>query len=140
MFDEPVFVDTTILVYAHGDNPADQKTARAKQCVETLWNGKTPPVVSVQVLQEFYVTLVRRGIPQKTARDTVLDYATWHVVDNDVSVFTAAFTEQQRWKLSFWDALILSAARKARAQTLLSEDLNPGQDYDGPRAINPLLP
>jgi predicted nucleic acid-binding protein len=44
---------------------------------------------------------------------------------------------EERYRLSFWDALILVAAKKAGAETLLSEDLSHGQRIDGVTVENP---
>ena len=64
--DISVFVDTNILVYAH-DTSAGEKHTIAKQKVEELWKKDLPPFISVQVLQELYVNLVRKGISDNEA-------------------------------------------------------------------------
>jgi len=45
---------------------------------------------------------------------------------------------EARYKVSFWDALILNAAETAGAAVLYSEDLAAGQRYGSTRVINPL--
>jgi predicted nucleic acid-binding protein len=70
----------------------------------------------------------------------VVDYMKWTVIENDGSLLLKGITMQKRWQLSFFDALIVAAAIRAKAKILWSEDLNHGQLYDQVRAVNPLLP
>ncbi len=132
-----VFVDTNILVYAH-DLDAGEKRERARDLVLGFWDGPVYPVVSVQVLQELYVNLVKKKVPPAEARQVVMDYSLWRVVDNTVAVLSDAMDIQRRFKLSLWDALIISAAKKAGAKYIASEDLQDGQSFDGVRVKNPL--
>ena len=130
------FLDTNILLYAYDlDAPAKRTVALA--WVEEGWTRPGDTAVSVQVLQELYVNLVKRGVLQSEATQLVRDYAVWPVVDNTIELLLAGLDEQRRWKLSLWDALILAAARASGASELLTEDLNHGQDYGGVRAVNP---
>jgi predicted nucleic acid-binding protein len=137
MNDKQIFVDTNILVYAH-DREAGRKHHLAKEHLKELWLRELPPAISVQVLQEFYVTLIRKGVVPKIARETVSDYLKWEVVDNDQSLFVESIELEQRWKLSFWDASVLAAARRAKAKILWTEDFAVGQDYGGISVVNPL--
>ncbi|OGV65725.1 MAG: hypothetical protein A3K19_25880 [Lentisphaerae bacterium RIFOXYB12_FULL_65_16] len=132
-----LFVDTNILVYAH-DRDAGRKHARARALVESAWREDSWPHVSVQVLQELFVNLHRKGLTVPEARATVADYAQWPVVQNTVALIDGAADEMTRWRLSFWDSLILAAARSAGASVIWSEDLSDTQDYDGIHVENPL--
>jgi predicted nucleic acid-binding protein len=67
------------------------------------------------------------------------DFQAWDVLDNTPDMLSDALELMERWRVSFWDALILAAAVKSRADTLGSEDFNTGQHYGGIRAVNPLL-
>lgn len=134
-----VFIDTNVLVYAH-DLDAGEKHDMAKQLLVGLWQSKPLPWVSIQVLQELLVTLRRRGVPAAAARETVDAYTRWRVVENDVGLLRKGMAEMERWQLSFWDGLILAAARRAHVQTILSEDLSDTQDYGGIRVQNPFRP
>jgi predicted nucleic acid-binding protein len=60
------------------------------------------------------------------------------VIDNDRVLLLEGIRLQEKWSISFWDALIIAAATRAKARELWSEDLNPGQFYEGVAAINPL--
>lgn len=60
------------------------------------------------------------------------------MVVNDGDLLAAAIAAASRWTISFWDALVIEAARKASATELWTEDLNDGQDFDGVRVVNVL--
>lgn len=132
------FIDTNILVYAH-DREAGDKHNIAKDLVADFWHEDQWPSISVQVLQEFYVNLQRKGVPIPEARDAVKDYAAWPVIENSVALLEAGINEMERWQLSLWDGLILAAARYAGAVVVYSEDLSDTQDYGGIRVENPFV-
>lgn len=132
-----VFVDTSILVYAH-DRDAGEKRDKCMRLVAGLWQGEPLPWVSVQVLQEFAVSMRRRGVPLSQIRQAIEDYAHWSLIENTLDLLREGLQEMKRWGLSLWDALILAAARKAGATQIFSEDLGTGQDYGGIRLVNPL--
>ena len=138
MSEDKIFVDTNVLVYAH-DVDAGQKHQIAQQLLTDLWNNRTG-VLSVQVLQEFYVTVTRKLIHHlsaKEARNIIRNYLTWHIEINDpLSVLNASRIEE-KCKLSFWDALIVAAASKANVSKILTEDLNAGQIINGILIENP---
>ena len=131
-----VFIDTNVLVYAH-DLDAGAKHEKAKGLLTGLWQLKPLPWISVQVLQELLVTLRRKGISATDARAVVEAYTRWRVVEYDVDLLRIGLTEMERWQLSFWDGLILAAARRARVPTILSEDLSDEQNYHGIKVENP---
>jgi predicted nucleic acid-binding protein len=131
-----VFIDTNVIVYAH-DLDAGEKHATAKRLVAEMWRSKSLPWLSVQVLQELLVTLRRKGVAVSEVRETVDDYMRWRVVENGVGLLKAGMAEMERWQLSFWDGLILAAARSVGATTVYSEDLSQEQNYAGLRIVNP---
>lgn len=138
MSDKQVFVDTNILVYAH-DRDAGDRHAIARDLITALWRRALPPAVSVQVLQETYVNLVRKGLASSAVTDTITEYFRWHIVNNDSAVLAEGMAASQRWKISLWDGLIVAAALRANAPILWSEDLSAGQDYGGVVVVNPLV-
>lgn len=137
MKDSHVFIDTNILLYAH-DLEAGQKREKALVIIENLWLAPYPPAISVQVLQEFYVNLLRKKINLEIAQDVVTKYLAWEVIENSVALFNDALSLQKRYKLSYWDSLIVAAAKKAKAKEVWSEDLSHGQKVDGIKIFNPL--
>ncbi len=132
------FVDTNILIYAH-DLDAGEKHDKASQLVRDFWDRREVPSLSIQVLQEMHVNLIRKGISVDESADTVRRYLVWRVINNTKTILSRAFDVQQRWQLSFWDAAVVAAAQQAGASVLWSEDLNPGQNYGGVVVVNPLI-
>jgi predicted nucleic acid-binding protein len=132
------FVDTNILVYAH-DSSAGAKNERARDLVERLWFDRSG-VLSTQVLQELYVSLRKapHPMPAAQARETVADYLRWEVFVNTGESVVEAAELETRYKVSFWDALIIQAATAAGADILYSEDFSNGQMYGSVRVVNPL--
>jgi predicted nucleic acid-binding protein len=137
MGDKQVFLDTNILIYAH-DRDAGEKYLTAKAVVELLWNRPILPSISIQVLQEFYVNLIRKKVKASDVRETAMNYLEWDIIQNDRHLFLEGMRLSDKYSLSFWDALIVAAAKTAKAKELWSEDLNPGQDYEGVVVVNPL--
>jgi predicted nucleic acid-binding protein len=133
------FVDTNILVYAH-DTAGGAKHDRAKALVEKLWRDRSG-VVSAQVLQELCVNVRRkagRPVDLDTARAILADYLAWNVVTNTGESILEALEIEKRYRISFWDALVVQAAEASGAAVLYSEDLSDGQSYRGVRVVNPL--
>jgi predicted nucleic acid-binding protein len=131
------FVDTNVLIYAH-DLDAGVKHTTARKVLEELWEQRTG-VLSAQVLQEFYVNVTRKiksPLPKKSARAVVSNYEIW-CVDTSCADLNLALRIEDEARLSFWDALIVAAAAKAGAESILSEDLNAGQAIAGIRIKNP---
>ena len=132
------FVDTNILMYAH-DTTAGVKHERAKTIVEDLWRERSG-VVSTQVLQELAANLRRkagRPLDAKSTREIVSDYMAWEVVTNTGESILDALEIEQRYRVSFWDALIIQAADASAASVLYSEDLSSGQVYGSVEVVNP---
>jgi len=132
------FVDTNVLVYAH-DRGAGEKNARARELVARLWRERTG-VVSTQVLQELYVNVRRKAsapVSAPEARALVEDYLAWPLVVNDGATILQAVAIEERFGLSFWDALVVASAQEAGVEVLWSEDLNDGQAYGSVVVRNP---
>ncbi len=134
------FVDTNILVYAH-DRSAGAKHNKAAALVEELWQSGRG-ALSTQVLQEFCVSVRRRAAhplsPSEIER-LIEDYAAWEVVTPTAESILQALRLEARYKISFWDALIVQAAEICGASILYSEDLSNGQSYGSVRVVNPFL-
>lgn len=134
---DKTFVDTNVLIYAH-DMDAKEKHETAKTALQELWSARTG-MLSMQVLQEFYVNVTRkisRPISKESARLVVGTYATW-CVDTSPAEISSAFRIEDEAHIGFWDALIVASAIKSGASRILSEDLNAGQVMSGVRVENP---
>lgn len=135
------FVDTNILLYAH-DRDAGQKGEIAAACLRELWDTEQG-VLSVQVLQEFFVNVTRKisvPLPTPVAREVLRIYRPWVQRETTVDTVLRATDLMEFAQISFWDALIVAAAEEAGAQMLLSEDLNDGQTIAGVKIVNPFVP
>ena len=134
----PSFVDTNILVYAE-DRDSKTKHEVARDLVLKLWNERSG-ALSVQVLQEFYVTVTRKlkkPLSGPKALEVVEEYLTWTVIENSGKLLTTAIELQQKAQLSFWDAMVVQAAIDSGCDTLYSEDLNAGQRFGSLLIVNP---
>jgi len=132
------FVDTNVLVYAH-DRRAAIKQGRSQELLARLWTEKKG-VISTQVLQEFCVSVRRKFIQPLSLDETraaIRAYRQWHVAVNSADSVLRALEIEQRYQLSFWDALIVEAAGSAGCEVLYSEDLSHGQEYEGVLVVNP---
>lgn len=131
------FIDTNVLVYAH-DVDAHEKHEIANAVLRELWTEHTG-VLSMQVLQEFYVNVTRKipsPLPKDLARRVVDSYSIW-CMETTPAEISAAFRIEDESRIGFWDALIVSSAAKSGASRLLSEDLSAGQRIAGVLIENP---
>jgi predicted nucleic acid-binding protein len=132
------FVDTNVLVYVH-DLSAGEKCLRAQELTRELWDSQNG-VVSTQVLQELYFALRRRlktPMSVADAGEILRDYFEWEVVINHREAILRATEMEARFKISFWDGLILQAAERAGATVLYTEELSHGQMYGPVQVVNP---
>ncbi len=133
-----VFVDTNVLVYCW-DASVPEKQARATAWMAALWERRTGRL-SYQVLQEFYVTVTAKlkpGLDINAARRDVRDLLAWKPLPVDSRVLEGAWLLQDRYGVSWWDALIMAAAQAAGCRYLLSEDFQAGMKVSDLMMINP---
>ena len=133
------FVDTNILLYAISRDPVE--SAKAQLASDLL--AERDLGLSVQVLQEFYVQATRQTradrLTHEQAAALAESFGRFPVQETTVPLVLAAMSTKQRFGISYWDAAIVEAARSLGCETVLSEDLNDGQDYAGVRVHNPFL-
>lgn len=131
------FVDTNVWVYAV-DTADERKQARALAVLDREMRHGV--VLSAQVIGEYYVTTTRKldtPLTPAAALEDVRDMMRQSVVPLDARLVEAAVIGAQAWRLSYWDALLVVAARTAGAERLLSEDLQDGRVIDGVTIENP---
>lgn len=133
------FLDTNVLLYAISRAPAE--TTKRERALTLLdfedW------VLSVQVLQEFYVQATRatkadRIQPQQAAA-LIESWLRFQVQEMTVPILLSALRSSVRYQLSYWDAAILEAARVAGCTQIYSEDLSAGRNYGGIQVVNPFI-
>ena len=131
------FVDTNVLLYAASTADDEQdKALRARSLLED-----EDLALSVQVLQEFYVQATRPTRPDRLSHEQaaalVEAFMRFPVQETTVALMRAALETAARFRVSYWDASIIEAARSLGCATLLTEDLGDGADYGGVRVVNP---
>lgn len=132
------FVDASVFVY--DCDPTDPvKHARAGNWLEQLWAsgvGRT----STQALSEFYTTVTRK-VRRPVARDEAWDYVAsllvWEPQAIDRAVLEGAQRLEDRYRLNWWDSLIVAAAQAQHCVLLLTEDLQDGAVYGGVTVRDP---
>jgi predicted nucleic acid-binding protein len=130
------FFDTNVLVYAD-DKAAPAKQRRAVELVAEHRRAGTG-VVSLQVLQEYFVTVTRKlGVEATLARRKVELLAEFDVAAPGVADILAAIDLHRLHGFSFWDALILRSAKQSGCRVLLSENFQGQREVDGLRVVNP---
>jgi predicted nucleic acid-binding protein len=133
-----VFVDTNVLVYSR-DASETEKQPQAISWMKSLWASQTGRL-SYQVLQEFYsivTTKLQPGMKPQSAREDVQSLIAWNPIPVNYDVIKGAWSIQDRFHLSWWDSLIVSAAQIADCKYLLSEDLQDDQVHGEVRIVNP---
>ena len=131
-----VFFDTNVLVYAAvGTGKNESKRKRALDLIQSEDFG-----TSAQVLQEFFVTVVRkasRPLSAAQALEWIEQWAAFPCQPIDRELVQIAVGLSERFTISYWDAAILAAAEALGSRIVYSEDLNDGQQYGEVRVINP---
>jgi predicted nucleic acid-binding protein len=130
------FFDTNVLVYAD-DKASPAKQRRAVELVTEHRRFRTG-VVSLQVLQEYFVTVTRRlNVDARIARRKVELLSEFDVAAPEVADVLAAIDLHRLHGINFWDALIVRSAKQAGCSVLLSEDMQAAREIDGVRIVNP---
>ncbi len=135
-----VFVDTPVFLYA-ADERDGRKQALAREWVRWCWSQRSGRI-STQVLNELYhnaITRFRARMPVQQARAQVRNLRQWQPPHLDTYVIDGAWALQDRYALSYWDALIVSSAQQQGCHYLLSEDLQHQQRFETVQVINPFL-
>lgn len=132
------FFDTNVLVYTDDrDSPVKQR--RAFELVAEHRRARTG-VVSMQVLQEYFVTVTRKlNVEAGIARRKVELLSEFDVAAPEVNDILAAIDLHRLHGINFWDALIVRAAKQAGCTVLLSEDMQARREIDGVRIRNPFV-
>jgi predicted nucleic acid-binding protein len=133
-----LFLDSNILVYAYdGHEPKKQKKAQA--LLKTAIQEESA-VLSTQVLGEFFVVTTRRlkqPLSVSEAEKIIEILSILPVAEIDLTLVMRAIDTQKRYRISYWDSLIVATAERAGCARILSEDLNDGQRYNDVLIENP---
>jgi predicted nucleic acid-binding protein len=133
-----IFVDTNVFVYAKQAGETARQPLAARW-LERLWedqNGRT----SVQVLNEYYTTMTRKikpALAPAEAWDDVKSLIAWNPQSMDLELLHRGREIEQRYRLSWWDSLIVAAAQLQSCVLLLTEDLQDRSVFGGVTVRNP---
>jgi predicted nucleic acid-binding protein len=133
-----VFVDSNILIYSQ-DATDPQKQSQALNWLEVLWRTRTGRI-SFQVLREVYANVTRkvqRPLPTERAQTLVRLFLQWLPRPEDAEFFEVAWDIETRFKLSWWDSMIVAAAHLSECRFLLTEDFQESIDLNNVTVINP---
>jgi len=130
------FVDSNLLLYYVDPREASKRT-RATEWLDALWAAGVGRL-SWQVLHEFYWNAVKKmRLEPASAREIVDDLSNWRPVDTSLGLVQEAWQWMDAAQLTYWDALILAAAKRSGARYLLSEDFQAGRHYEDLEVLNP---
>jgi predicted nucleic acid-binding protein len=132
-----VFLDTNILLYSISSAP--EEASKRERAIALL--DRDDCVLSVQVLQEFYVQATRPSrvgsLPHLTAAALMRTWTRFRIQDNTLAVLNSALGVRDQTGFSFWDCSIVAAAQIAGCEELYSEDLSDGRQVNGVLVVNP---
>jgi predicted nucleic acid-binding protein len=126
----PVFADANFLLYVQDERDPPKQT-RAADWHARLWReglGRT----STQVISEYYVNLKRVTQGRLSADEAwaqASEYFTWNPRQIDAELLGRARSIELRYKISWWDSLVVAAAQLQDCELLLTEDLQDGGVY-----------
>ena len=132
------FLDTNILVYARDASIPRKQQAALELMTACFADGSAR--ISRQVLHEFYVTVTRKlrpGLNVQEARSATEALEALHPYPLDQHLLRQAWRVEDRYALSFWDAMVVAAALLTGCATLYSEDMSHGAQYEGVQIVNP---
>jgi len=130
------FVDTNVLIYAH-DGGAGEKHKRSVELLARLFEEDSG-ALSIQVLAEFYAAATRKlGMSSQQAEEAIMDLAGWTIHRAEHADLLRAARLHRRYKIAWWDALVINSAMELGCRVLWTEDLADGQRYEAVTVRNP---
>jgi len=130
------FIDTNVLVYAH-EGGAGAKHDRAVDLLARLFEDANG-ALSIQVLSEFYSVATKKlAMKSEETEEVISDLGAWIVHRPGHADLLKASRLHRRYKISWWDALVLNSAIEVGCSVLWTEDLADGQRYGSVIVRNP---
>lgn len=131
-----IFLDTNILVYTVDRNDKKKLSQARKLLENVIANDK--PVISTQVLQEFYsATTTKLKLNKIIAKNIIHNFRNMEIVQVDLGIIEQGIDISLLFQISFWDSLIIAAAEHANCEMIYTEDLNDTQTIRGIKIVNP---
>jgi predicted nucleic acid-binding protein len=134
-----IALDTNVLIYAITDNETDGRHQRA--CDLLLEIAPSFPILPLPVVGEFLNVCKKRKSASFTAAIERADrmIRNYNCIPAIPSDYLRAGTTSHRYRIQYFDALIIMVAQRAGATMLLTEDMQDGLDVEGLRVVNPFL-
>ena len=130
------FIDTNVIIYAN-DSRDKKKQAIALDLIKRLMSDGTG-VISTQILQEYaHVAITKLGQDHSVVMRQITLLGNFETVAITADTVKRSIELQKIYQINFWDAGIIAAAEIASCDSIMTEDLNPGQMYSGIRSVNP---
>ena len=118
---QDVFIDTNIWLYAFINQSTDfVKQTKARTLIQNV-----QPVVSVQVINEICVNLIKKAKVTEDEISQLIEsfYTNYRVIDLTQVILIRASQLRQQYSLSYWDSLIVASALIANVTEIYSEDM-----------------
>ncbi len=134
---EKYFIDTNVLVCAHDTRDFGKQSKAQSIIFDGLRSGTA--VISTQVLSEFFVIItqkIEKPLSEEKAKKEIILFSNLEIIEVDLPMITRAIDIKMKWRLSYWDSLILSAAQRGGCSKLYSEDFSDGQNYGSVKICN----
>jgi predicted nucleic acid-binding protein len=132
-----IFIDTNILVYTQNQLEKSKQDICRELLVNLIENNTL--YISTQVIQEYYnVATQKLKLDKLTVKQTIKLFSFYEIIVNTPQMILSAIDIHILNQLSFWDSLIISAAKSANCSTIITEDMNNGQIIEGIEILNPL--
>lgn len=131
------FLDTNVLLYSISDVPAEaEKSERARELIAA---GNI--ALSLQVLLEFYAQAIKPhrswALTHAQAQSVIDTWRRFPVQETNLALLDMGFALHARHRFSFWDSMILAAAKAQGCDVVWSEDMDDGRIVEGMRIANP---
>ena len=135
------FLDTNLFVYSF-DRDSPEKSSRAARLIRQALTHRKG-IVSYQVVQEFFNVALRRFAHPLTPADAeqyfTVVFRPLLSVHSSPALYGEALRLYGRYRLGWYDSLIVAAALQARCTTLYTEDLQHGLQIGELRVENPFV-
>jgi predicted nucleic acid-binding protein len=130
------FLDTNFFVYLF-NKTEHIKRDTCQQLLKSV-DDSIQFVISTQVLNEFNSVMLNKfNMPPIVLKGIVDDMCEYEVVNTHVNLIKKAIDIKILNQISYWDSLIISAAKSANCSTIITEDMNDGQVIEGVKIQNP---
>ena len=135
------FLDTNIFVYSF-DRRVPGKAREATRLIRRAIDTRKG-IISYQVAQEFFNVALRRFArpmaPAEAEQYLATVFRPLMAVQSSPALFGEALRLASRYRLSWFDSLVVAAGIEGQCDILYSEDLQDDQRFGDLRITNPFL-